>query len=127
SDLFRRTADDRRAGGCRPAKIPRAPGGGRQLSTHRIRQGAQGPVAPGHPATTAGHASMNAVPLLEAVVAKRWVAALDIVALELAPVTGDALPAFSAGAHIDVEVLPGLMRQYSLCNDPGETHRYVIG
>ena len=70
---------------------------------------------------------MNAVPLLEAVVAKRWVAALDIVALELAPVTGDALPAFSAGAHIDVEVLPGLMRQYSLCNDPGETHRYVIG
>jgi vanillate O-demethylase ferredoxin subunit len=37
------------------------------------------------------------------------------------------LPPFSAGAHIDVHAAPGLVRQYSLCNDPGETHRYVIG
>ncbi len=65
--------------------------------------------------------------MLEARIAKRSVAALDIVALELVPIAGRSLPAFSAGAHIDVEVGPGLVRQYSLCNDPVETHRYVIG
>jgi len=37
------------------------------------------------------------------------------------------LPPFGAGAHIDVHVREGLVRQYSLCNDPGETHRYMIG
>ena len=65
--------------------------------------------------------------LHEVRIAKRSVVALDIVGLELAPLAGAALPAFSAGAHIDVEVKPGLLRPYSLCNDPSETHRYVIG
>ena len=38
-----------------------------------------------------------------------------------------ALPAFSAGSHIDVQLPNGLTRQYSLCNDPSESHRYLIG
>lgn len=54
-------------------------------------------------------------------------AALDIVTLELAALDGTSLPPFSAGSHIDVEVRPGLVRQYSLCNDASEQHRYVIG
>ena len=37
------------------------------------------------------------------------------------------LPAFSAGSHIDVHLPNGLTRQYSLCNDPSEGHRYLIG
>lgn len=37
-----------------------------------------------------------------------------------------SLPAFTAGAHIDVHVPDGHVRQYSLCNDPSETHRYVV-
>ncbi|MCP6134101.1 ferredoxin reductase, partial [Klebsiella pneumoniae] len=36
-------------------------------------------------------------------------------------------PAFSAGAHIDVHLPDGLVRQYSLCNHPEERHRYLIG
>lgn len=36
------------------------------------------------------------------------------------------LPAFTAGAHIDVHIRPGCVRQYSLCNDPRERHRYVV-
>jgi vanillate O-demethylase ferredoxin subunit len=36
------------------------------------------------------------------------------------------LPAFSAGSHIDVHIAPGLVRQYSLCNDPAEVGRYQI-
>jgi vanillate O-demethylase ferredoxin subunit len=65
--------------------------------------------------------------LFEVLIARKVVAALDIVELDLLPLNGSALPAFQAGAHIDVEVRPGLLRQYSLCNDPSETGRYQIG
>ena len=53
--------------------------------------------------------------------------AQDICSLELVAADGGALPVFTAGAHIDVHLPNGLQRQYSLCNPPGETHRYVIG
>ena len=53
--------------------------------------------------------------------------ATDICSFELVRPDGAALPAFSAGSHIDVYVPGGQMRQYSLCNPPEETHRYVIG
>jgi vanillate O-demethylase ferredoxin subunit len=53
--------------------------------------------------------------------------ARDILSFELADPAGAALPAFSAGAHIDVMLADGLVRQYSLCNDPRETHRYMLG
>jgi vanillate O-demethylase ferredoxin subunit len=36
------------------------------------------------------------------------------------------LPAFSAGSHVDVQLPGGLTRPYSLCNDPTESHRYLI-
>ncbi len=39
---------------------------------------------------------------------------------------GGELPPFTAGAHIDVHIAPGCVRQYSLCNDPRERHRYVV-
>ncbi|GHC56541.1 iron-sulfur protein [Alcaligenes pakistanensis] len=45
---------------------------------------------------------------------------------ELSCPHGGELPAFEAGAHIDVHIQPGLIRQYSLCNPPHERHRYVI-
>ncbi|MFW3897458.1 PDR/VanB family oxidoreductase [Pseudomonas bharatica] len=51
----------------------------------------------------------------------------DIVGLELVREDGAPLPAFTAGAHIDVHLDQGLVRQYSLCNDPHEQHRYCIG
>ncbi len=53
--------------------------------------------------------------------------ATDICTYELVDAGGDALPPFAAGAHIDVHLPNGLVRQYSLCNDPGESHRYLIG
>ncbi|MGZ5194759.1 MAG: PDR/VanB family oxidoreductase [Ramlibacter sp.] len=52
--------------------------------------------------------------------------ALDIAGFELARADGGALPAFSAGSHVDVQLPGGLTRQYSLCNDSGEQHRYRI-
>ncbi len=45
--------------------------------------------------------------------------------IELVAADG-ALPAFTAGAHIDVVLGNGIERSYSLLNDPTETHRYVI-
>jgi vanillate O-demethylase ferredoxin subunit len=59
-------------------------------------------------------------------VAKRTREAVDIDSYELISADGSPLPAFSAGSHIDVQLRDGLTRQYSLCNDPGETHRYQI-
>jgi vanillate O-demethylase ferredoxin subunit len=56
----------------------------------------------------------------------RW-EATDIFAFKLVHPEAQTLPAFSAGSHIDVHIGDGLIRQYSLSNDPQETHRYVIG
>jgi phthalate 4,5-dioxygenase reductase component len=46
--------------------------------------------------------------------------------LELRDPAGKPLPQFSAGAHIAVRVPNGLLRKYSLCNDPAERNRYQI-
>jgi vanillate monooxygenase ferredoxin subunit len=64
---------------------------------------------------------------LEVRVAARRLAADDIVEIELVPVAGGELPAFEAGAHIDLHLGAGLVRQYSLHNDPRERHRWCIG
>lgn len=49
-----------------------------------------------------------------------------IVSYVLKPADGSALPAFTAGAHIDLHLPHEMVRSYSLMNAPGETHRYVI-
>jgi len=69
---------------------------------------------------------MNAS-LLKVRVARKAVEAVDICTFELVDVAGRALPPFSAGSHVDVHLPGGVTRQYSLCNDPGESHRYVLG
>ncbi len=57
---------------------------------------------------------------------RRTSEAQEICSFDLVPEHGVVLPAFTAGAHIDVHVAPGLIRQYSLCNDPMERNRYRI-
>ncbi|MCY1082870.1 PDR/VanB family oxidoreductase [Archangium lansingense] len=49
-----------------------------------------------------------------------------ILSYELVPAEGGSLPPFEAGSHLDVHVPGGFLRQYSLCNDSAETHRYLI-
>jgi vanillate O-demethylase ferredoxin subunit len=66
-------------------------------------------------------------PSLSVRVASKRVEATDICTFELVDGGGASLPSFSAGAHIDVHLPNGLTRQYSLCNDPTESHRYLIG
>jgi vanillate O-demethylase ferredoxin subunit len=50
----------------------------------------------------------------------------DIKSFELRMPDGGPVPAFTAGAHIDIH-MDGFARQYSISNDPSETHRYVLG
>ncbi len=65
--------------------------------------------------------------LLTVRVAKKELAAVDIFRYELIDASGGTLPRFTAGAHIDVHIRDGLIRQYSLCNSSSETDRYEIG
>nr|WP_319563652.1 PDR/VanB family oxidoreductase [uncultured Rhodoferax sp.] len=64
--------------------------------------------------------------LLQLRVARKERLAQDIALFELVASDGGVLPSFSAGAHIDVTTPAGCIRQYSLCNDPAESHRYQI-
>lgn len=61
-------------------------------------------------------------------VTRKWTEAVDICVFELTSADQErAMPAFSAGSHIDVQIPGGITRQYSLCNDSSESHRYLIG
>ncbi len=70
---------------------------------------------------------MTTLSTLQVRVARKSAEATDIATFELVAEGGAPLPPFSAGAHVDVQVPGGLTRQYSLCNDPAESHRYLIG
>lgn len=63
---------------------------------------------------------------LRATVARKWAAGEGVAGFELRPVKG-ILPTFQPGAHIDVHLPNGAVRQYSIANGPGETDSYVIG
>ena len=63
---------------------------------------------------------------LRVTVAKKEMTAEGIVSLRMVPIKG-TLPTFQPGAHIDVHLQNGLIRQYSLTNGPGETDHYTIG
>lgn len=61
-------------------------------------------------------------------VADRQVVARDenVVALTLTGADGFALPSWHPGAHLDVRLPSGRVRQYSLCGDPARTYEYRI-
>ena len=63
----------------------------------------------------------------ELLVQKAEVVAEDVVALTLVGPAGETLPSWSPGAHIDLVLADDLVRQYSLCNSPGEDGAWRIG
>jgi ferredoxin-NADP reductase len=50
----------------------------------------------------------------------------QVLALTLVGADGNDLPEWTAGSHIDVELPNGCTRQYSICGDPSDLHRYRI-
>lgn len=69
---------------------------------------------------------MSNAPELQVRVARKRAEAQDICSFELVEPQGRPLPAFTAGAHVDVHPGAGLVRQYSLCQPSDPTGRYVI-
>src|ERR1700686_1709357 len=59
-------------------------------------------------------------------VTKRRTGADGVVVLELRSRTGARLPSWQPGAHIDLLLHGGLIRQYSLCGDPRDHGSYRI-
>ncbi|RDK02231.1 PDR/VanB family oxidoreductase [Paraburkholderia lacunae] len=59
-------------------------------------------------------------------VVRKWNEARGICGFELMLPDRAPLPRFSAGAHIDVHLPGGLVRQYSLCGSPERDDRYEI-
>ncbi|MBR9862914.1 MAG: cytochrome P450 [Rhodobacteraceae bacterium] len=66
-------------------------------------------------------------PWLDMIVATRIDMATDIIGLDLTSADGAALPRYDAGAHVDVYVKSGLIRQYSLTGDPADSSKYRLG
>lgn len=64
--------------------------------------------------------------MIEVRVASRATVAQDIVRLDLVALDGAPLPPFTAGAHIDLMLPNGLVRQYSLSNDPARREHYRV-
>jgi vanillate O-demethylase ferredoxin subunit len=65
--------------------------------------------------------------MLKVIVRKREVQGADVVVLDLTRADGGTLPRFDAGAHVDIHVAPGVIRQYSLCSDPADSSLYRLG
>jgi ferredoxin-NADP reductase len=63
---------------------------------------------------------------LELVVHDRRVVAEAVVVLELARSDGGSLPSWEPGAHIDLVLAADMVRQYSLCGQPGDTRVWRI-
>jgi reductive dehalogenase len=51
----------------------------------------------------------------------------EVARYEFSALDGSPLPAFDAGAHIDVVIAPEYQRQYSLAGDPADRDKYVLG
>ena len=64
--------------------------------------------------------------MIQVRVASRATVAQDIVRLDLVALDGAPLPPFTAGAHIDLMLPNGLVRQYSLSNDPARREHYRV-
>ncbi|KRA31505.1 hypothetical protein ASD81_16565 [Nocardioides sp. Root614] len=50
----------------------------------------------------------------------------DVVLVHLVHPDGDPLPRWSPGAHLELELPSGLLRQYSLCGDIGADDEYTV-
>jgi vanillate O-demethylase ferredoxin subunit len=64
--------------------------------------------------------------MIDVVVTRRNDEAEGICSFELAAADSVPLPAFEPGAHVDVHLADGLVRQYSLCPEPGQAGRYLV-
>ncbi|MFW6713276.1 PDR/VanB family oxidoreductase [Acinetobacter pittii] len=65
--------------------------------------------------------------LYDVVVKNRHVEGGNIAVMEFESATSAALPKVEAGAHIDVHLPNGMVRQYSLCQNPNDEGKFRLG
>ena len=65
-------------------------------------------------------------PVIAAVVTLAEETANGVIKYEFQAVTGDPLPEWNAGAHLDIVVAPEFLRQYSMSGDPSDRSKYQI-
>ncbi|MFN4210162.1 MAG: Rieske 2Fe-2S domain-containing protein [Devosia sp.] len=102
-----------------------------RLERAAARKPAPEPLQPAFDKVSADLATMPDIPIprgntLPVVVRRKWTSADGVIGFELAAREGH-LPTFQPGAHIDVHLPNGLIRQYSITNGPGELISYIIG
>ena len=66
-------------------------------------------------------------PVLRVVISKVEKMSGGVTKYELASLDGSDLPAWTAGAHLDIVVAPAFLRQYSMSGDPADRSVYQIG
>jgi hypothetical protein len=66
-------------------------------------------------------------PVLRVVVSKAEKMTGDVTKYEFRALDGSDLPAWEAGAHLDIVVAPEFLRQYSMSGDPADRSVYQIG
>ncbi len=76
--------------------------------------------------TTASQATTAKPPFFDVTVAQKMVVAKDIFKFELRQPQALALPEFTPGSHLTVQVPSGARRNYSLCGDPANADAYLI-
>ncbi len=74
---------------------------------------------------------MQAIPetaadLIDVRIRRMGFEAEGVISLELSAIDGADLPAFEPGAHIDLHLEDGTLRQYSLCGDPAARKTYLV-
>jgi ferredoxin-NADP reductase len=75
----------------------------------------------------AGSAESNRHALIDVVLSDVEHAARDTNAYTFRRPDGGKLPAYKAGAHIDIHLPNGLIRQFSLLNPSADPDSYVVG
>jgi ferredoxin-NADP reductase len=66
-------------------------------------------------------------PVIAVRVSKVEVMTNDVTKYEFQSLDGSPLPAWEAGAHLDIVVAPEMLRQYSMSGDPSDCSKYQIG
>ncbi len=103
-----------------------------QLEKAAARKPAPAPLTPVYEKVSADLATMPEIAIprgntFNVVVKRKWQNADGVISFEFADRDGKHLPTFQPGAHIDVHLPNGLVRQYSLTNGPGDLMSYIIG
>ncbi len=66
-------------------------------------------------------------PVIRVEVTKADKMTADVTKFEFSALDGTDLPAWTAGAHLDIVVAPEFLRQYSMSGDPADRSKYQVG